>query len=324
MRRRDFIAGLGGAAAWPLSARAQRPKMPVIGYIGIFSNSADAFRKGLRETGYIEGQNVSIEYRWTQGRNDPLSALPLVKDLVDRGVSVIAAETLPLAVAAKDVTKTIPIVFRAGTDPVAAGLVASLNRPGANVTGISTFSQDLGPKRLELLREFLSPGDTVAVLVNQTNVVAIAEAKEVEAAAPLLRLRLRVVTMNSDSLRELDAAFESIAQMDVSGLLIINAPSFFVWRDHLAALAARRPLPAIFADRIFAEAGGLMSYGTDGPDGFRLAGVYVGRILKGEKPADLPVQLSTRVELVINMKTAKAFGLTFPLNLLGRADAVIE
>jgi putative ABC transport system substrate-binding protein len=325
MRRRTFIAGLGGAVTWPLAAPAQQPAMPVIGYIGLSpGDSQGAFLKGLREMGYVDGQNVSITYRWTDGRNDPLPVLPLAKDLVERRVSVIFAATVPIGTAAKAATQTIPIVVRAGTDPVAAGLVASLNRPGTNITGISTFSQDLGPKRLELLREFMPPDATVAVLINRTNPIAMAESKEVEAAAPLLRLRLRAATMNADSLSELDSAFESIAQTDVSGLLVINAPSFFVWRDRLAALAARRPMPAIFGDRIFTQAGGLMSYGTDVLEGFRQAGVYTGRILKGEKPADLPIQRSTKVELVINLKTARALGITVPTALLVRADEVIE
>jgi putative ABC transport system substrate-binding protein len=329
MRRREFIAGLGGAVATcPLALAQQRPAMPVIGYISLFpevsTGSQGAFLKGLREMGYIDGQNVSIAYRWTDGRNDPVTALPLAKDLVERRVSVILAGTVPIGIAAKAATQTIPIVVRAGTDPVAAGVVASLNRPGTNITGISTFSQDLGPKRLELLREFLPLGATVAVLLNRTNPTAIAESKEVEAAAPLLRLRLRLMTMNADNLSELDSAFESIAQTDVGGLLIINAPSFFVWRDHLAALAARKPMPAIFGDRVFTEAGGLMSYGTYIPEGFRQAGIYTGRILKGEKPADLPVQQSTKIELVINLKTAKALDITFPLTLLARAHEVIE
>jgi putative tryptophan/tyrosine transport system substrate-binding protein len=326
MRRREFIVLVGSAAAaWPFVARAQQRAIPVIGYLGAFGSSdrlVPAFRKGLRETGYVEGQNVSIEYRSTEGRNDPMAALPFAKDLVDRRVSVIVAATVPLAKAAKSVTQTIPIVFRAGTDPVAAGLVANLNRPGANVTGISTFGQDLGPKRMELLREFLSPGAGVAVLVNQNNIVAAAEAKEVQAAAHLLGLHL--TTLNVSSLTEIDTAFEGIARQNVKGLLIINDLAFFVQRDHLAALAARTALPAVFADRIFAEAGGLMSYGTDVPDGFRLTGVYTGRILNGENPVNLPVQQSTKVELVINMKTAKALGLTIPRILLARADEVIE
>jgi len=328
MRRREFIVGLGGAAAWPLVARAQQPAMPVVGFLTpivdspALGRSLIAFREGLRETGYVEGQNVSIEYRGTGGRNDPLTASPVAKELVDRRVSVIVATTVPLGIAAKNLTQTIPIVVRAGTDPVAAGLVASLSRPGANVTGISTFSQDLGPKRLELLREFLPKGANVAVLVSRTNVVAVAEAKEIEAAARNLGLRLVILT--TSGMNEVEAGFTSIAQRDIRGIFIINDPVFFRERDRLAALVARTGLPAIFNDRLFAEAGGLMSYGNDIANGFRLAGVYTGRILKGDKPADLPVQQSTKLELIINLKTAKALGLTIPETLLATADEVIQ
>jgi putative ABC transport system substrate-binding protein len=242
----------------------------------------------------------------------------MAKELVDRRVSVIVAATVPLAIAVTKPTQTIPIVVRAGTDPVAAGLVASLNRPGANVTGISTFSQDLGPKRLGLLREFLPTGATVAMLVSRTNVVAAAEAKEVEAAARILGLRL--VILNTSGMSEVEAAFASIAQGDVKGVLIINDPAFFRQADRLIQLVARTGLPAIFA-RL---AGGVMSYGTDIPNGFRLTGIYTGRILNGEKPADLPVQQATKLELVINLKTAKALGLTIPETLLATADEVIQ
>jgi putative ABC transport system substrate-binding protein len=280
------------------------------------------FRQGLRETGYVEGQNVSIEYRSTEGRNDPMSALPFAKDLVARRVSVIVAGTMPLALAAKSVTQAIPIVFRAGTDPVAAGLVASLNRPGANITGSSTFGQDLGPKRLGLLREFLPPGAGVAMLVSQNSIVAAAEAKEVQAAARLRGVNL--TTLNVSSVAEIESAFASIDRQKVKGLLIINDPIFIAQADDLAALAARTGLPAMFAARRFAEAGGLMSYTTDPSDGFRVTGVYTGRILNGEKPANLPVQQSTKVEFVINLKTAKALGLTVPPTLYALADEVIE
>jgi putative ABC transport system substrate-binding protein len=339
LRRREFIAALGGAAAWPLAVSAQQPAIPVIGYLGNFGlrdHNLPAFRGGLREMGYVEGQNVSIEYRSTEGLNDSMAALPFAKDLADRHVSVIVATTVPLAQAAKSVTQTIPIVFRAETDPVAARLVASLDRPGANVTGISTFRQYLARRldgspfplstvssfRLRLLRRFLPPGAGVAVLVSQTNTVATAEAKEVRAAAPLLGLHLS--TLNVSGPTEIDTAFESIARQNVKGLLIINDPAFFAQRDHFAALAARTALPAIFADRIFAEAGGLMSYGTDLTDGFRLTGVYTGRILKGAESANLPVQQSTKGELVINTKTAKALGLAVPPALLAIADELIE
>jgi putative tryptophan/tyrosine transport system substrate-binding protein len=244
----------------------------------------------------------------------------LAKDLVDRRVSIIVAATVPLATAVKNVTQTIPIVVRAGTDPVAAGLVASLNRPGGNVTGISTFSQDLGPKRLELLREFLPKGASVAMLFSRTNVVAVAEAKEVEAAAHLLGLR--VVTLITSGMSEVEAGFTS--QRGVNGISMVNDPVFFRERHRLAALVAGTGLPAIFNDRLFAEAGGLMSYGTDIANGFCLAGVYTGRILKGEKPANLPVQQATKLEMVINLKTAKALGLTIPETLLATADEVIQ
>ncbi len=328
IRRREFIVGLGAAGAWPLAARAQQRPLPVIGLLGVFDDSLlrsrnlTAFRKGLGETGYAEGQNISIEYRGTRGANDPLTALPFAKDLVERRVSVIVATTVPLAIAAKNATQTIPIVVRAGTDPVAAGLVASLNRPGANVTAISTFSQDLGPKRLGLLREFLPSGASIAVLVSRTNVVAGVEAEEVEAAARILGVRL--VTLSTSGMNDVEDAFARIAQRNVSGILIINDPTFFRQANRLAALIARTGLPAIFADRSFAEAGGLMSYGTDIPNGFHLAGIYTGRVLKGEKPADLPVQLATKLELVINLKTAKALGLTIPETLLATADEVIQ
>jgi putative tryptophan/tyrosine transport system substrate-binding protein len=321
--RREFIAGLG-AAAWPVVARAQPSGVPVIGYLGVTSENASsvAFRKGLRESGYVEGENVSIEYRWSGLLNDAGTALPFAKDLVDRRVSVIVAATVPQAVAVKNLTQTIPIVFRAGTDPVAAGLVAGLNRPGANLTGISTFSQDLGPKRLELLREFLPTSANVAVLVSRTNVVALTEAKKVEAAARTLALR--VVTLNTNGMSDVEAALANIPQGSINGILIINDLAFFRQADRLSALVARMGLPAIFADRTFAEAGGLVSYGTDIPEGFRQVGIYTGRILKGEKPADLPVQQATKIELIINLRTAKALGLTIPETLLATADEVIQ
>jgi putative tryptophan/tyrosine transport system substrate-binding protein len=327
MRRREFIAGLGGAVAWPMVARAQQSSVPVIGHLAPFESSRanrllNDFRKGLSETGYVEGQNVSIEYRGTGGRNDPLTALPFAKELVDRRVSVIVATTVPLAIAVKNLTQAIPIVVRAGTDPVTAGLVTSLNRPGAKVTGISTFNRDLGPKRLELLRELLPTGATVAVLISRTNVVSAAEAKEVEAAARILGLRL--VALNASSMSEVEAGFMSIAQRDIKGVFIINDPLFIREADRLAAVVARTGLPAIFNDRAFVEAGGLMSYGTDVANGFRLVGVYTGRILRGEKPGDLPVQQAVKLEFVINGKTAKALGVTIPETLLATADQVIE
>jgi putative tryptophan/tyrosine transport system substrate-binding protein len=328
MRRRDFIAGLG-AAAWPVSAQAQQPALPIIGYLGTISNpndrdmlsNAPAFRKGLSETGYVEGQNVAIEYRWTEAQNDRLPAF--VSDLVGRRVAVIAAmASTAAALAAKAATQTIPIVFRIGGDPVANGLVASLNRPGGNVTGVTTLGNDLGQKRLELLRELLPAGAAVALLANPTNANAAMETKEIQTAAHLIGLRLLILHARTPS--DIEAAFVSVARPDIGGLLTTADTLFFKERDRLVALAARQALPAIYSDRFFYEGGGLMSYGTNSTDGYRIAGVYAGRILRGEKPADLPVQQATRTELVINLKTAKGLGLTIPETLLATADEVIQ
>jgi putative ABC transport system substrate-binding protein len=329
--RREFITLLGGtAAAWSVAARAQQPAMPVIGYLGGGSSvlapaardrNLPAFYKGLREVGYIEGQNVAIEYRWTEGLNDRLPVL--AGDLVARRVTVITATNSTAAVlAARAATQTIPIIFRIGSDPVAAGLVASLNRPGGNITGITTLGQELGPKRLQLLRELLPAGAAVVLLVNPTNATADVETKEIQAAAHLLDVRLLILNVSSQI--DIDAAFASLAQQTIGGLLTTADPLFFAQRDQLVALVARRAVPAIYSDRIFYEAGGLMSYGTDIPDAHRLAGTYTGRILKGEKPADLPVQQSTKIELAVNLKAAKASGIEIPTALLVRADEVIE
>jgi putative tryptophan/tyrosine transport system substrate-binding protein len=325
MKRRDFIAGLGSVAAWPVMARAQQPAMPVIGYIGNRRddprNLPAAFRKGLGETGYVEGQSVSIEYRWTEGQNTPPPAF--LRDFVGRPVDVIAAvNNTASALAAKAATQTIPIVFRTGGDPVAGGLVASLNRPGGNVTGITTLGAELEQKRMELLRDLLPPGALVVALVNPTNSSATVVTEELRAAAHHLgvRLLIRYTSVPSD----IEAAFASVGGQGLGGVLMIADNLFFAQRDLLVTLAARTRVPTIYTDDYFAEAGGLMSYGTDIPDGFRLAGVYTGRILKGEKPADLPVQRSSKAELVINIKTAKALGFTIPETLLATADRVIE
>ena len=322
--RRKFISVLGGTAvAWPLVARAQQPSVPVIGYLGNDSKNATypaAFRKGLTETGYVEGQNVSIEYRWVESQNARLPAL--LSDLVGRPVAVIAATISPSAFAAKAATQTIPIVFRIGSDPVANGLVASLNRPGGNVTGITTLGTELAQKRLALLRELLPAGAAVVLLANPTSPSVAIETKEIQTAAHLLGVRLLI--QNASSPSDIESAFASIARQDTSGLLTTADNLFFRQRDQLVALAARQAVPAIYSDRVFSEAGGLMSYGSDIPDGFRWAGVYTGRILRGEKPADLPVQQSTKIELVINLKTAKALGLSIPQTLLATADEVIE
>ena len=327
IRRRTFITLLGGAAAWPLAARAQQ-RLPVIGYLGGYgaapgnsqSNLA-AFRKGLAEIGYAEGRNVAIEYRWVADQNDRLPAM--LRDLINRGVAVLAPITsTAAALAAKAATQTIPIVFRIGGDPVAAGLVATLNQPGSNITGVTTLGVELGPKRLQVLRELLPAGATVALLSNPSNANAASETREIQAAAEVLGVRLLV--LNAASASDLEVAFARIAQQDVAGLLTAADPFVIAQSNQIIALAARRAIPAVYSTRFQYDAGGLIYYGSDSVDGHRVAGTYVGRILNGEKPADLPVQRSTKVELAINLKIAKILGVTIPLSLLGRADEVIE
>ena len=325
MRRREFIAGLGSAAvALPLAARAQqRLAMPVIGFIGghRFPSALLRFLEGLSQAGYVEGRNVAIEYRYVEGHSERRT--PFVADLIQRRVDVIAAlEGTATALAAKAATQTTPIVFRIGGDPVAAGLVASLNRPGGNLTGTTTLGNQLGSKQLEVLRETLPAGAAVAVLVNPTNANAARQTEELQAAARLLSVR--PLTFNVTSLNDIEEAFASFGEHAIGGVLFVAEALFFAVLDRLVALVARQSIPAIYSDRLFTEAGGLMSYGTDIPEGYRHAGIYTGRVLKGEKPADLPVQQATKIELVINMKTAKALGLTFPTALLVRADEVIE
>jgi putative ABC transport system substrate-binding protein len=326
MKRRAFITLVGGAAAaWPLAARGQQAAMPVIGFLGVASpdlwaSRVRAFHQGLSETGTVEGRNVAIEYRWAEGRNDRFPEL--AADLVRRQVTVIALGGVPAALAAKSATTTIPIVFQMGADPVEAGLVASLNRPGGNITGITSLNVEIGPKRLELLHELVPTATVVALLVNPSNPVAETQARNHQAAARTLGLELHVLHASTEG--DFDNVFATLAQLQARGLVIGNEGLFNARSERLAALALRHAVPTVFQFPEFAAAGGLMSYGSSGTDGFRLAGVYTGRVLKGERPADLPVQQSTKVELIINLKTAKALGLTVPLSLLGRADEVIE
>ena len=327
MRRRELITLLGGAAAWPLAARAQQAAMPVIGFINGgfaegYTTERAAFLSGLDEAGYVDGRNVTIEYRWAEGQTDRLPTL--ANDLVQRQVAVIAATSTPAALEAKAATKTIPIVFETGADPVQLGLVASLNEPGSKITGITQTNLEVSPKRLELLHEIMPAARVMALLVNPRNpAVAEATTNQMQAAARMLGLDLQVLHASNDD--EVEAAFAKAAQMHTSALVISAGDPFFTSQARpLAALAVRYAMPAVGPGRDFAAAGGLVAYGADINDAYRLAGSYTGRILKGEKPANLPVQQATKVELIINLKAAKALGLTVSLPLLGRADEVIE
>jgi putative ABC transport system substrate-binding protein len=325
MKRREFTTLLGAAAAaWPLRARAQQ-QMPVIGYLSPHSPESEgfrltAFRQGLGETGYIEGQNVAIEYRGAQGRYDRLP--DLAADLVRRHVAVIAAVTIPSAFAAKAATSTIPIAFLAGVDPVQSGFVASLNRPGGNMTGVAILTAELAAKRLDLLHELVPTATVVALLVNPADPVTDIETRTLQDAARSLRLQPHILRASSAS--EIDAAFGTIVELGAHALVVSTDPFFTDQHAQIVALAARDAVPAIYVWREYAAAGGLMSYGTDLADSFRQAGVYTGKILKGAKPADLPVEQVVKVELVINLATAKTLGLTISPALLGRADEVIE
>ena len=326
MKRREFIAFLGGAAAtWPLTARAQEPRR-VIGVLGSASAASNlpdveaAFIQGLKDTDFIEGKNISIEWRWAEGQYNRLPAL--AGELVARNVSVIFAFDLPSAFAAKAATKTIPIVFTSGADPVKLGLVDSLNRPGGNLTGVFTLVSALGPKQLEILHEILPSAGTIVLLVNASNPNAQADAPEEQAAAHVLGQRLEVLTASTDG--DLEAAFTTMVERRASALIVKADPFFIDRRERLVALAARHAMPAIYSARFFAELGGLVSYGIPYSDLYQQVGTYVGKILGGAKPADLPIHQPVKFELVINLKTAKALGIEVPFRLQQLADDVIE
>jgi putative tryptophan/tyrosine transport system substrate-binding protein len=326
MIRRAFITLLGGAAAWPLAARAQRSGMPVIGFLNSTSPSAwkpyvDAFRVGLSESGYVEGRSVAIEYRWAEGRYKNLPIL--AAELVRRRVALIVAtggSAAPLA--ASVATKTIPIVFTTGVDPVEAGLVASLNRPGGNATGVHLFVSQMEGKRLGLLRELVPTATLIAVLLNPNNPPAATQLKNVQEAARALDQQIHI--LHADSEAELETAFGTARQVRAGALLVAADAFFNSRRTYIIALAARHGIPAIYEQREFAVAGGLMSYGTNLSDGYRQVGIYAARILKGEKPADLPVMQSIKFEFVINLTSAKALGIAVPPMLSARADEVIQ
>ncbi len=327
MKRREFIALLGGAIAiWQLAAYAQQSAMPVIGFLSstspeVYAVRLRAFGQGLKEEGYIEGQNVAVEYRWAGDHDDRLPAL--AAELVHRQVTVIVASGTSSVVVAKAATATIPIVFGVAVDPVEVGLVSSLNRPGGNLTGVTNLNFEVAPKRLELLRELMPTATTVGVLVNPTR-PALTEQfmRDLQAAAPGLGMQLHILHASTEG--DLDTAFAALGQLRADALVIAPDSFFYAHLEQLGALALRHAMPAIHVYHHFVRAGGLMSYGSSETEYYRLVGVYAGKILKGEKPGDLPVQRSTKVELIINLKTAKALGLTVPLSLLGRADEVIE
>jgi putative tryptophan/tyrosine transport system substrate-binding protein len=326
MKRREFIMLLGGAAAWPLAARAQQAAMPVIGLLSSRSPATDehliaVIRQGLNETGFVEGRNVAIDHRWAEGQYDRLAGL--AADLVRRQVAVIVAiGGEPSVLAATTATATIPIVAAFGTDPVRSGLVSNLRRPGGNITGQSGFQVELEPKKLELLRELRPSATTIAVLVNPNSPNAEMQVNDIQIAARSVGQQIDI--LKASTIRDIDAAFATLVQMHADALLVATDPFYFTRAAQLVVLAARHAILTLYFRREFAAAGGLMSYGSNADDSYRTAGVYAGRILKGEKPGDLPIQLPTKFELVINLSTAKALGLDVPPTLLARADEVIE
>ena len=325
MRRRDFVSLLGGAAAWPMVARAQQPAMPVVGFLRDATAAGSEFmvnglRKGLAEAGFVEGRNLTIDYAWTDGQSDRLSAL--AAELVGRNVPVIVSSAIDATIAAKAATSTIPVIFAVNNDPVAFGLVASLNRPGGNLTGVAYLTSALGAKRLGLMHEMVPKVTDFAVLAHPTYAASAPFISDVRAAARSMSLRLEVFNASTES--EIDTAFAALSARRLGALLIANHPLFTTRRERIIALAARYAVPTMYAQREFARAGGLISYGTDLPEVYRLTGGYAGRILKGEQPGDLPVLLPTKFEMIINLRTAKALGLDVPDKLLALADEVIE
>jgi putative ABC transport system substrate-binding protein len=326
MKRREFVSLFGAAITWPLVAHAQQPTLPVVGFLNAASaqnyiRQLAAFLKGLGESGYVDGRNVAVEYRWAEDQNDRLPAM--AADLVHRQVTVIAATSTPAALAAKAATTTIPIIFELGSDPVQLGLVASLSRPGGNVTGVTSSNIEVAPKRLELLHELLPTARVMALLVDPTDPTnAKTSVSEVSAAAHTFGLQLHVLNASNES--DFTEVFAKLIQLGAGGLVVAGGPFFASHEKQLAALTVRHAVPAAFEHREFTAAGGLLSYGSDITDAYRLTGIYTGRILRGDKPAELPVQQASKVEMYINLKTAKALGLNVPNTLVGRADGVIE
>jgi putative ABC transport system substrate-binding protein len=326
MKRREFVSLFGAAITWPLVAHAQQPTLPVVGFLNAasaqnYTRQLAAFLKGLGESGYVDGRNVAVEYRWAEDQNDRLPAM--AADLVHRQVAVIAATSTPAALAAKAATTTIPIIFELGSDPVQLGLVASLSRPGGNVTGVTSSNIEVAPKRLELLHELLPTARVMALLIDPTDPAnAKTTVSEVSAAAKTFGLQLHV--LNASNENDFTGVFAKLIQLGAGGLVVGGGAFFVSHEKQLAALTVRHAVPAAFEHRAFTAAGGLASYGSDITDAYRLTGIYTGRILRGDKPAELPVQQATKVELYINQKTANALGLTVPQALLSRADDVIE